>query len=264
MSRLTGGLRVGPMAYGVSLTLACAVAGLFLSAWLSGALGLGDGGGDGPQFSASAAVARHRPPWESVVATARHPQIAVYRTSRARLAYRHVRAFEVDRRRAPLVLLVRSTTPGRLNVSLPVRPNGTTGWVRRRDVELAANAYQVTVQLSRHRLVVSRAGRTIGREPIAVGRALTPTPTGRYFITDLVRPNDPGGFFGPYAFGLSAYSPVLTGFAGGSGQVGLHGTNKPSVIGTDVSHGCIRLRNGAIRRLVRTLPLGTPVTIERG
>jgi lipoprotein-anchoring transpeptidase ErfK/SrfK len=101
------------------------------------------------------------------------------------------------------------------------------------------------------------------RAPIGVGRAVTPTPTGRYYLTDLLRPPDPRGFYGPYAFGTSAHSRVLTSFAGGDGQVGLHGTNLPGALGHDVSHGCIRVTNDVITRLARTLPLGTPIVIAR-
>jgi lipoprotein-anchoring transpeptidase ErfK/SrfK len=43
--------------------------------------------------------------------------------------------------------------------------------------------------------------------------------------------------------------------------IGIHGTNEPQLVGTDVSHGCIRLRNEDISRLVGLLPLGTPVEI---
>ena len=103
----------------------------------------------------------------------------------------------------------------------------------------------------------------IDREPIGVGRAVTPTPDGRYFITALIRPPDPGGFFGPYAFALSAHSNVLHEFAGGNGQVGIHGTNDPAALGTEVSHGCIRMSNAGIARLAHLLPLGTPVVIVR-
>ncbi len=60
---------------------------------------------------------------------------------------------------------------------------------------------------------------------------------------------------------LSAHSPVYTSFEGGDGQVGLHGTNQPSVLGTDVSHGCIRVANRVITRLARSVPLGTLVDI---
>jgi hypothetical protein len=82
------------------------------------------------------------------------------------------------------------------------------------------------------------------------------------FIASL-RPPDPRGFYGPYALGLSAYSPVYTSFAGGDGQVGIHGTDNPGAIGRDVSHGCIRVANAAVARLARRLPLGTPVVIVR-
>jgi lipoprotein-anchoring transpeptidase ErfK/SrfK len=79
----------------------------------------------------------------------------------------------------------------------------------------------------------------------------------------LLRPPDPRGFYGPYAFGLSAYSPVYTSFAGGDGQVGIHGTDNPGAIGRDVSHRCIRVANAVVARLARRLPLGTPVAIVR-
>jgi lipoprotein-anchoring transpeptidase ErfK/SrfK len=95
-----------------------------------------------------------------------------------------------------------------------------------------------------------------------VGDRATPTPTGRFYIVELIRTDDPRGAYGPYAYGLSAHSPVLARFAGGDGRVGLHGTNQPGLLGRDVSHGCIRVRNGAISLLARHLPLGTPVVVH--
>jgi lipoprotein-anchoring transpeptidase ErfK/SrfK len=92
---------------------------------------------------------------------------------------------------------------------------------------------------------------------------VTPTPTGRYYLTDLLAPRNPAGFYGPYAFGLSAHSPVYTAFAGGDGQVGIHGTDQPELLGRDVSHGCLRVANDVIRRLAKLVPLGTPVLISR-
>ena len=56
---------------------------------------------------------------------------------------------------------------------------------------------------------------------------------------------------------------MLNEFAGRDGVLGLHGTNFPQGIGTDVSHGCIRMSNHAITKLAHTLPIGTPVTITR-
>ena len=48
----------------------------------------------------------------------------------------------------------------------------------------------------------------------------------------------------------------------GGGFVGIHGTDAPQILPGRVSHGCVRMRNPAILRLFRLMPLGTPVTIR--
>jgi lipoprotein-anchoring transpeptidase ErfK/SrfK len=97
---------------------------------------------------------------------------------------------------------------------------------------------------------------------IGVGTASTPTPGGKYYIKELLEPSDPGGAYGPYAYGLSGFSNVLEEFNGGDGVIGIHGTNEPEAIGTDVSHGCIRVDNDTITEMAGMLPLGTPVHID--
>ncbi len=64
-----------------------------------------------------------------------------------------------------------------------------------------------------------------------------------------------------FAIGLSGHSNTLSEFAGGDGQIAIHGTNDPGTIGTKVSHGCVRVNNDVILKLA-TLPLGTPVVIS--
>ena len=162
---------------------------------------------------------------------------------------------------APLVFLVKERQGDWLNVYLPVRPNGSTGWVRAADVTVASNPYSIDIALGAHRLVVQNGEEIVLDEPIGVGTAQTPTPGGVYYIKELLQPPDPTGPYGPYAYGLSGFSNVLDEFKGGDGVIGIHGTNEPGAIGTDVSHGCIRLRNEAILELVPVLPLGTPVHI---
>jgi lipoprotein-anchoring transpeptidase ErfK/SrfK len=169
----------------------------------------------------------------------------------------------VEGRPIPLVFLVEEVRGAWVHAYLPTRPNRSTGWLRRADVRLATTEYRIRVQLRRHRLTLFSGARAILSAPIAKGRAVSPTPTGRYYVTDLLRPPDPNGFYGPYALGLSAHSPVYTSFAGGDGQVGLHGTDRRSVLGRDVSHGCIRVANAVITRLARLVPLGTPIEIRR-
>jgi hypothetical protein len=162
----------------------------------------------------------------------------------------------------PLVLLVLGpATGGRLPVELPVRPNGSTGWVQAIDVDLSRHAFHLEVRLSERVLIAYDGARVVLQEPIGVGQEPTPTPGGRYYLYELLRPPDPDGAYGPYAFGLSGFSESLTSFAGCDGRLGIHGTNDPSSLGADSTHGCIRLANPAIVQLADTVPLGTPVVI---
>ena len=163
---------------------------------------------------------------------------------------------------APLVFLVEEDQGDWLKVLLPVRPNGSTGFVRASDVTVSENPYRIDIELVEHRLTVRKGDEVIVDEPIGVGTASTPTPGGKYYLKELLQPPDPEGAYGPYAYGLSGFSNVLEEFNGGDGVIGIHGTNEPEAIGTDVSHGCIRVSNEAITEMAGILPLGTPVHIE--
>ena len=162
---------------------------------------------------------------------------------------------------APLVFLVEQAMPGWLKVDLPVRPNGSTGWVRAAEVRVVPIDYRIKVELKRYRITVWRGEKVILSEPVGLGTQSTPTPGGKYYIKELLKPPNPNGAYGPYAYGLSGFSNVLTSFAGGDGVVGIHGTNDPSALGRSVSHGCIRMSNAGISTLAKLLPLGTPVEI---
>lgn len=143
---------------------------------------------------------------------------------------------------------------------LPIRPNGSTGWIPDRQLTLRRSDYRVDIDTSRLRLTVFRLCEPIGSYAIGIGTKDTPTPRGVFFLNSLLRP-PPGSIYGEFTYGLSAYSQVIRNWKGG-GIVGIHGTNDPTSIGKRVSHGCIRMRNADIRKLARTLPLGTLVTIR--
>ena len=149
-----------------------------------------------------------------------------------------------------------------LHVELPIRPNGSTGWVRASDVQREIVRTRITVDVSERRLRLYRRGHLVLESRAAVGSNATPTPTGRYYVNQRLIPSDPGGPYGPAALGISAFSPVLTGWAQG-GPIGIHGTNEPWSIGRAVSDGCIRLPNPVLQRLFRQVVAGTPVLIRR-
>ncbi len=166
---------------------------------------------------------------------------------------------------SPLVLLVLDVDPGPdgswVEVLVPGRPNGRTGWVPASTVKLNEVDHEVLVDLDRRELVVRAGDATILTTTVAIGDPDHPTPKGRFSITDKIAATDPSGLYGPFAFGLSGRSDVLSEFAGGDGQIGIHGTNDPSSIGRAASHGCIRVPNDVITQLTGLLSLGTPVTI---
>lgn len=162
---------------------------------------------------------------------------------------------------APLVFMLDAEKGEWLRVFLPARPNGSTGWVRRSDVNVRGVTYRIDVLRGAHEVRLYQHDRLVKRFPAGIGTERTPTPGGTFYVKELLEPPDPGGDYGPYAYGLSGFSNVLTSFNGGDGVIGIHGTNDPSSVGRDVSHGCIRLRNADITYLARLLPLGTPVRI---
>jgi lipoprotein-anchoring transpeptidase ErfK/SrfK len=168
---------------------------------------------------------------------------------------------------APLVFLIVGQQPDWLNVMLPTRPNGSTGWIKATDATVSAHHYRMDVVLSKHLITVMDGANVLLQTPIAVGTSDTPTPAQTFFTTELLKPVDesgtyiPEGDYGPFAYGLSGHSDVLQSFGGGDGQLGIHGTNQPELIGTDVSHGCIRMSNDDITKLAGILPLGVPVRI---
>ena len=198
---------------------------------------------------------------ETLVATAAVPEVEAFEDPEDKkpfVTFEHPGPFGT-----PRVFLVQEDAGDWLNVLLPMRPNGSEGWVRADDVVLATNPYKIEVDLSEFRLTAYRNDREVVETEAAIGTGGTPTPTGLFFTTILAKPESATSPYGKYAYGLSAYSEVLTSFAGGDGQVAIHGTNQPGLIGSQVSHGCVRVDNTTITKLARLIPLGTPVRIHQ-
>ncbi|MEL6983589.1 MAG: L,D-transpeptidase family protein, partial [Actinomycetota bacterium] len=159
------------------------------------------------------------------------------------------------------VLLVEDERDGWLKVRLPMRPNHQSGWIPASSVETEELDIKVYVDLADRELTVVQGDDIVIQTPVAIGTAENPTPTGTFSITDKLATPDASGGYGPFALGLSGYSETLTEFAGGDGQVGIHGTNDPASIGQAASHGCIRVPNEIVEQLADLLPLGTPVHV---
>ena len=162
----------------------------------------------------------------------------------------------------PTVVSVIDTWAGWSLVRLPGRPNGATGWVRSDELEVFGFDREVVVDLSERILTVYTDGVANFQTDVAVGSEASPTPTGTFFVTDAVALTRPNGPWGPFAFGLSARSDVVTEFAGGDGIIGIHGTNQPWSIGEAASLGCVRLPNDVMTTLWEIVAVGMKVTIS--
>ena len=205
---------------------------------------------------------------------ARTQELAVFvhgQTAMVRPDHRAARRVWVERRRpiteGKTVLPVighRTDSRGQrwLRVRLPGRPNNGTGWIRKNRTTRASTAWHLVVDLSERTVAAYRGGRLVRSFSSIVGASGTPTPKGTFFVEESValRPGDVGT---PYAIALSARSYVLQEFAGGPGQIALHGVqNVGGRMGTAVSHGCIRLDTASISWLGERIGPGVPVTIR--
>ncbi len=166
----------------------------------------------------------------------------------------------------PTPFLVREArrTNGRVwyHVLLPKRPNEASGWVRGDQVRTVPRDYRAVVDLSDRLLSLYKGDQVVRSFAVGIGRATTPTPTGRFFVTVKLRPPQISHVYGAWALGLSGYSPVLQQFGTGDGQIALHGTSNLANLGHQVSNGCVRLDNPSISMLAELLEPGSPVEIR--
>jgi lipoprotein-anchoring transpeptidase ErfK/SrfK len=127
----------------------------------------------------------------------------------------------------------------------------------------------ILINRSQNRLWLFRPDNELWREfAVATGQAIYPTPAGRFDI--VVKQVDPW-WYPPtqdaWASGLSPVppgpnNPLGTRWMGLSAPgVGIHGTDEPSSIGWNASHGCIRMQVPDAEWLFGHVKIGTTVFI---
>lgn len=165
--------------------------------------------------------------------------------------------------RSPTVLAVVRQRGSWLGVLSSALPNGRVGWISARAaLEVHRSGYRVDASLSRREVVVHRNGRVVQRFPVAIGSEGTPTPTGRFAVTDKLLTTSASSPYGCCILALTGHQTSTPQGWGGGDRIAIHATNLPETIGTRASAGCLRAPADAIRRVVNTVPLGTLVTIS--
>lgn len=146
-------------------------------------------------------------------------------------------------------------------VLMPVRPNGTTGWVQTAFFTQESHNYHITIDVSENTVNVYQ-GDVLLVEQIAVsGRDSRPTPVVRAYIDEKIPGASLSPAYGDWVLSIAAFSEALGTFGGGMPKLALHGTNQPELMGQYVSSGCVRIPNEIVSFIADTVPVGTIVEI---
>lgn len=108
---------------------------------------------------------------------------------------------------------------------------------------------RIVISLAERRLYLFEEEKIIRSYPVAIGQPLSPTPIGTFSIRHKLM--NPGG---PFGTRWMSFQP----------HYGIHGTNRPSLIGQPASNGCVRMFNKDIEDLYHFVEVGTLIEIIKG
>lgn len=162
----------------------------------------------------------------------------------------------------PVVLSVVKRKANWAGVPTQSLPNGQLAWVKLNEKQLRIDSVhqEIRIDLSDYSAELLRNGRVERAWEVGIGAPDTPTPTGRFSITDEIQENlNPA--YGCCVLALSATQPNLPASWAGGNRMALHGTSEP--LGEANSTGCVHNGESDLLALIDRAPLGTPVTISR-
>jgi lipoprotein-anchoring transpeptidase ErfK/SrfK len=162
----------------------------------------------------------------------------------------------------PSVLAAVGARRGWLRVMATQLPNGRTGWIPANAAGLVPSRWKLEADLSRRLVTVRRDGHAVRRFRVAIGRPSTPTPTGRFAITDKLHFTDHSRAYGWGAIALTGHQPHIEPGWDGGNRLAIHGTSDPASIGQPASFGCLRASDADVRWLVHHAYLGSIVEIR--
>jgi lipoprotein-anchoring transpeptidase ErfK/SrfK len=163
--------------------------------------------------------------------------------------------------KSPTILAVAARKPGWVLVRTSLERHHV-GWLPTSAGALFSQPRTIVIDLSRRTLTVFHRGKLTDRYKVAVGTDATPTPRGKFAVTDRLRTGDAGSDYGCCILALNAHQPKIAQGWGGGDRVAIHATPHTWTLGHAVSHGCVRSTNAALRQLMRHVRIGTPVTIH--
>jgi len=204
-----------------------------------------DGPAAGPHFM----IARVRP--GSRIALYERPEGKVLQTVGDRTEFNSVRSFWVARTRGDW-----------FGVPATELPNGRLAWIRNdgAKLEVLETRYSIVADVSKQMLELRYGSRRLDRFPVTVGSPTSPTPLGRYSVTDGLSGGSFGSYYGCCILALTGHQPHLPPDWIGGDRIAIHGT--PDPVGGATSAGCLRASDPDLVSLFARVPLGAPVFIR--
>jgi hypothetical protein len=139
---------------------------------------------------------------------------------------------------------------------------GRRAWLRiDRHLARRATRWELRADISDRSLAVIHGGRVLHTYRVAVGASISPTPTGRFQVTDKLRGAKYGASYGCCILALSTDQPHPPPGWTGMARMAVHGTDVERTVGDPVSAGCLHAHAAAMRWMMRHVPAGAPVTI---
>ena len=158
----------------------------------------------------------------------------------------HAVALFQEREKLPVTGIVDPLTYCRLHPASIIPIKSPSSSAKRADSSLPRS--NILIAIASRQLTLFNGNTPIHQYPVGIGKTVTPTPLGNFSIA--LKIMNPGGVLGTRWLGLN-YDTY-----------GIHGTNQPWLIGTMVSHGCIRMHNSNVEELFALVKVGTPVYIR--
>jgi L,D-transpeptidase catalytic domain len=148
-------------------------------------------------------------------------------------------------------------------VTAPELPPGHVGWFRVRGAPVTWSRTRswIRVDLSARRMQIGRGRHVVENATVGIGQPGTPTPRGRFSITDKLSGPRFGPTYGRFILALSGSQTKGLSDWNGPKRVAIHGTSTPARIGKRASLGCVVASDRKLARIVHEVRLGTPVTI---
>lgn len=165
----------------------------------------------------------------------------------------------------PLTLMITEGDRGDdwVKVQLPIRPNGSEGWINTSDYSIRSTLIRAEVDLSTTLVKIYDDDELIAESRAAIGTDATPTPLGTFYVAAKRRNSPAESYLGAWALVLSSFSETLETFSGGLPVIAIHGSNNPErELGRAMSNGCVRVPNEVIEFLAKHVPPGAPVIIS--